>query len=443
MGKNIAVVGGGIAGLATAWLLNGRHRVTLIERNGYIGGHAHTIEVDEDGRPVPIDTGFIVYNEPNYPLLTRLFERLGVATRVTDMSFAASIGPWDLEYATASLGTLFAQRRNLLSPTFLGMCRDVLRFNQRCRALLDADGFGTATLGEFLERERLGEAFRDHYLLPVAASIWSCPKASIMQFPAASLARFYANHGLLRLTRRPPWKTVVGGARQYIERLRGELPASAVITDDGAEAVVRTEQGVQVHLGSGRQQTFDAVVLACHADQAVRLIAHPNEAERRLLGAFSYQPNQVFVHTDEYLMPRSREIWSSWNHLARYREDGEAAVSVTYWMNRLSGFDSERSYFVSLNPFAGPRPDQVIARMVYDHPVFDQAAITAQARLGEIQGRDRIWFCGSYFGHGYHEDALRSAVAVAEGLGGEAARLAGPVAARGVAHNPGHDEARP
>ncbi|AGA91673.1 putative NAD/FAD-binding protein [Thioflavicoccus mobilis 8321] len=426
MGKNIAVIGGGIAGLATACLLNGRHRVTLIERNGYIGGHARTIEVDEDDHQVPIDTGFIVYNEPNYPLLTRLFDQLGVATRVADMSFAASIGPWDLEYATANLDTLFAQRRNLLSPAFLRMCRDVLRFNRRCRALLAGDGFGTASLGEFLERERLGEAFRDFYLLPVAASIWSCPKASIMQFPAASLARFYANHGLLNLTRRPPWKTVVGGARQYIARMLRELPPTALVTNDGAEGVARTGHGIQVRLASGRQQTFDNVVMACHADQALRLLETPTEPERCVLGAFSYQPNRVFVHTDEYLMPRARKVWSSWNHLARYREDGEASVSVTYWMNRLGGLEKHRPYFVSLNPFAGPRPDQMIAQMAFEHPVFDQPAIAAQARLDEIQGRDRIWFCGSYFGQGYHEDALRSAVAVAAGLGGDVTRLRQP-----------------
>lgn len=425
MKRNIAIVGGGIAGLTTAWLLNGHHRITLIERDSSIGGHASTIEVDADGQTIPIDTGFIVYNEPNYPLLTRLFEQLGVATRTTEMSFAASIGPWDLEYATHGLNGLFAQRRNLFNPSFLRMCRDVLRFNRRCRRLLANNGFADETLEHFLARERLSAAFRDYYLLPIAASIWSCTKATIMQFPAETLARFHANHGLLQLTGQPPWKTVVGGARQYLQRIRDDLASASVITGDAAEVVRRTAEGAQVHLRSGRQQTFDAVVLACHADQALRLLAAPTDLERRLLGAITYQPNQVYVHTDDYLMPRARKVWASWNHMARYRDDGQAAVSVTYWMNRLSGLDCPRPYFVSLNPFAGPRPDRVIAQKVYEHPVFEQRAIAAQRRLGEIQGRDRIWFCGSYFGHGYHEDALRAAVTVAAGLGGDVSQLTG------------------
>jgi len=428
MGKRIAVIGSGIAGLAAAWLLSARHQVTLIERNTYIGGHTNTIDVDEDGEKVPVDTGFIVYNERNYPLLTRLFKRLGVATRETDMSFAASVGPWTLEYAGSDLNTLFAQRRNLFSPAFLGMCRDILRFNSRCKSLLTAQDFGDETLGEFLDRERLGAAFRDHYLLPMAASIWSCPKDTMMQFPAASLARFYANHGLLNLVERPQWKTVTGGSQQYVRRMLSDMGTHRVIPGDGAKAVTRAEQGVTVQLHSGQEEGFDAAVLACHGDQALGLLAAPTEPERELLGAFSYQRNQVYLHTDDYLMPRSRRVWSAWNHLSRHA-DGDTAVSVTYWMNRLQGLASQQDYFVSLNPFAGPRPDRTLTSLVYEHPVFDQGAMAAQERLHEIQGRDRIWYCGSYFGYGFHEDALRAAVAVADDLGADVGWLTQPAAA--------------
>ncbi|MEY6432661.1 FAD-dependent oxidoreductase [Thioalkalicoccus limnaeus] len=430
MGQHYAVVGSGIAGLAAAWLLTGRHRVTLIEHNDYIGGHTNTIEIDENGRRIPIDTGFIVYNEINYPLLTRLFQRLGIRTRDTDMSFAASIGPWDLEYAGSDLNSLFAQRRNLFSPSFLRMCRDILRFNQRCKARLAQSAFGDESLGEFLDQEGLGKAFREHYLLPMAAAIWSCPKATMMQFPAASLARFYANHGLLNLTERPQWKTVVGGSREYVKRMVADLAPGERIVGDGARAVRREERGVRVELASGRVETFDGVVLACHGDQALRLLEQPTDAEQRLLGAFSYQPNQVFVHTDDYLMPRSRRVWSSWNHLARHAEDGQAAVSVTYWMNRLQALDTDQPYFVSLNPFAGPRPDRILAKMTYEHPVFDQGAMRAQARLDEIQGQDRIWYCGSYFGYGFHEDALRAAVWVADDLDVDVGWLTDPAPLR-------------
>lgn len=432
--QRIAVIGSGIAGLASAWLLAQHHprrpQVTLIERNDYIGGHTHTIPVDEDGRSVPVDTGFIVYNEPNYPLLTRLFQRLGVATRSSDMSFAASIadandntgagtgGEPRIEYAGDNLNTVFAQRRNLFNPGYLRMLVDLLRFNRQSRARLAGGGFDGLSLGAYLERLGTGSAFREHYLLPMAAAIWSCPTRTMLDFPAESMARFFANHGLLSVIQRPLWRSVVGGSSAYIAPLLAGIGADRIV-NDGACRVTRTDQGVEVGLQSGGSRRFDAVVLACHADEALALLAAPTADEQRLLGRFRYQPNETWLHTDTRLMPRLRRVWSSWNYLSRIGADGQRAVSVTYWMNRLQGLKTRQDYLVSLNPLTPPAPEQVIARMTYHHPVFDQPAMDAQRELHRLQGQDGLWYCGSYFGYGFHEDALRSAVDLAGRLGAD------------------------
>jgi predicted NAD/FAD-binding protein len=434
--EQIGVIGSGIAGLASAWLLAGRHQVTLIERNDYIGGHTHTITVDDKGHPLPVDTGFIVYNEANYPLLVRLFDRLGVATREGDMSFAASIGPGEIEYSGDSLKTLFAQPKNLFSPAHLGMLADILRFNRRCRQCLDSGGFDGLSLGAFLQRERLGDPFRDRYLLPMAAAIWSCPTHTMMDFPIESLARFFANHGLINILKRPLWRTVVGGSQSYVTKIIADLGAENLLHDPAVRvrrldaapdqaAPDQKLQGVEVTLASGATRRFDRVVLACHADEALRLIDHPSEAERRLLDCFRYQPNQTYLHTDIRLMPRLRSVWASWNYLAARQQDGRQAVSVTYWMNRLQGLASDTDYLVSLNPLTPPRPETCIAEMVYHHPVFDQRAMDAQRDLHRLQGQRGLWFCGSYFGYGFHEDALRAAVEMVTRMGIDTAWLTG------------------
>jgi predicted NAD/FAD-binding protein len=428
MTDRICVVGSGIAGLASAWLLAHRHQVTLVEKNDYFGGHTNTVEVDEDGRNVPVDTGFIVYNVRNYPLLVRLFEHLGVRTRESDMSFAASIGPGRLEYAGDSLRTIFAQPRNALSPRFLRMLLDIFRFNARCKHCLEHAGFDGRSLGEFLASEGLSDAFRDHYLLPMAAAIWSCPTATMLDFPAESLAHFFDNHRLLNPLERPVWRSVAGGSQSYVRRIAAELGPERM-RQDAAVAVRRTGTGVRVELASGGAVDADQVVLACHADQALRLLAQPSDDEARLLSRFRYQPNRTILHTDAALMPRRRLVWSAWNYLAAEQPDGDRAVSVTYWMNKLQGLETSRDYFVSLNPLEDPDPAKVIARMTYDHPVFDQAAMDAQRDLHRLQGADRVYFCGSYFGYGFHEDALRSAVDVADRLGVDTGWLTGADAA--------------
>ncbi|MGB5832850.1 MAG: FAD-dependent oxidoreductase [Thiohalocapsa sp.] len=424
MSERIAVVGSGIAGLASALLLSQRYDVTLIERNDYIGGHTHTIEVADRDNPVPVDTGFIVYNEPNYPLLMRLLAHLGVPTREGDMSFSASIGSGAIEYSGDNLNTIFAQRRNLIRPSFLRMLADMLRFNARCKRLLSGPGFDGLSLGEFLDRERLGSSFREHYLLPMAAAIWSCPTRTMMAFPAESMARFFKNHGLLNIVDRPMWRTVVGGSRAYVERLLDDIGRERVLMD-GAARVHRRSDGVEVVLQSGAELFFDKVVLACHADQALALLDQPSDDEARLLGRFRYQENRTLLHTDTALMPQRRQVWASWNYIAGDARDGQRSVSVTYWMNRLQGLTSSRDYLVSLNPLQEPDPASIIADMTYDHPVFDGAAMAAQKELECLQGRDRIWYCGSYFGYGFHEDALSAAVDAAKLLGADTAWLTG------------------
>jgi predicted NAD/FAD-binding protein len=444
MRKNIAVIGSGIAGLAAAWLLGReqQHQVTLIEQNDYIGGHTHTIDVDEDGRKVAVDTGFIVYNIANYPLLTRLFEVLEVATRESDMSFSASIGPGALEYSGDSLNTLFAQRHHLLSPSFLRMVGDILRFNRRCKQMLREGGFDGLSVGALLERERMSDGFRDHFLLPMAAAIWSCPTRTMLDFPAESLARFFNNHGLLNLIDRPLWRSVSGGSARYVERFVEQIGREQIRLD-AARAVRRTEQGVEVSLASGERSVFDEVVLACHADQALALLEQPSGAEQALLSRFRYQPNRTYLHTDIGLMPRRRRVWSSWNYLSQVAQDGSRAVSVTYWMNRLQGLATRKDYLVTLNPLRPPAEETVIAEMTYDHPVFDQAAIDAQPRLVELQGQDRLWFCGSYFGYGFHEDALASAVAMADRFGVDTSILTHSASEAAVASDRASADAAP
>jgi predicted NAD/FAD-binding protein len=406
-----------VAGLSAAWLLGQRHRVSLFEKNDYFGGHTHTIEVDTDRGRVPVDTGFIVYNEPNYPHLTGLLRTLGVETRDTDMSFGVSVGDGRLEYAGTDLGTLFAQRSNVLRPGFLGMLGEILRFNREVKGLLARDALGSGSLGDFLLSRGYGRRFRDHYLLPMAAAIWSCPALSMLDFPLASFARFFHNHGLLDLRDRPQWKTVVGGSHQYPRRMLQRLGERAALRVP-ATAVSRREGGVEVRLADGRRQTFHQVVLACHADEALRLLSGPTSEEVRVLSRFGYQPNRAVLHSDPALMPRSRRVWSSWNYISgASTQDGTGQVSVSYWMNRLQGLHESPEFFVSLNPLQDPDPATVHAEMIYEHPVFDQAAMEAQTRLPRLQGRGGVWLCGSYWGYGFHEDALRSAVDVAEALG--------------------------
>ena len=412
----IAVVGAGISGLASAWLLNRDHDVTLFEAGDYLGGHTHTVDIEVDGALFPVDTGFLVFNHRTYPNLTALFRELKVDTVASDMSFAVSMADPELEWAGSSLATLFAQKRNLARPGFWRMLQDTLRFNRDTAGALPE-----VTLGDYLSRERYSAEFRDWYLLPMAAAIWSCPTQAMLDYPLTTFVRFARNHGLLQITDRPQWQTVRGGGREYVERIAATLPDVRLATP--VKSVLRDADGVWLGLPGGDCERFDEVVLACHSDQALALLGPAaSAAERRILGAIRYQPNRAVLHTDARLLPRDERVWSAWNYMAgapggSAQRGGEQPVSVSYLINHLQPLPTQTPVVVSLNPHIEPDPAKVIGDWDYDHPLFDQAAIGAQAQLDAIQGVERLWFCGAWGGYGFHEDGLASALAVANCLG--------------------------
>ena len=410
----IAVVGSGISGLSAAWLLSQRHRVTLFEAEPRLGGHSHTVTVPYKGGLLPVDTGFIVYNTASYPNLTALFAHLDVPTRATDMSFAVSLDGGALEYSGTNLAGLFAQKSNLARPRFWSMLSDLYRFYKNAPG--DIAQLDLTTLGEYLDANNYGSAFRQDHLFPMAAAIWSTPASRVQDYPAAAFIRFCENHGLLKLTGRPIWRTVEGGSRVYVDRLRDAI-SDRVRSSEPVRTVKRDARGVTVETARGASERFDHVVLATHADQALRLLAEPTRQEREILGAFRYSRNETILHGDDRLMPQRRGVWASWNYLAeRGRE--RADPSVTYWMNLLQGQPRDVPLFVSLNPAIAPREARVYWRGTYEHPLFDQAAIRAQDDLWSLQGEQKTWFCGAYFGSGFHEDGLQAGLAVAEELGG-------------------------
>ena len=412
--EKVAIIGSGIAGLGSAWLLRHKYETHLFESGNHFGGHSNTLLVDEGDRQVPVDTGFIVYNSKNYPNLTALFDQLEVETLPTGMSFGVSMDRGAVEYAGSGLNTLFAQRRNLARPAHWRMIGEILRFNNLCKQLIDQDSFGNRTVADLLHEERFSPAFRDRYLLPMAAAIWSCPTRTMLGFPLESFAHFFRNHGLLDLRNRPQWRSVNGGSRVYVSRILEDLAGRAG-KGNAVRTVRRHSSGVELVFGDGSRRMFDRAIIATHADQALRVLEKPTSTESMLLGRFRYQENRAYLHSDPQLMPRSRRVWSAWNYLADTRNMMTDSVSVTYWMNLLQNLDTRRNYFVSLNPLQ--EPENVHASMIYEHPVFDSDAMAAQSRLASIQGRQRTWFCGSYFGYGFHEDALASAVDVASLLG--------------------------
>jgi len=408
----IAVVGGGIAGNGAAWLLSRQHEVVLFEREPRLGGHTHTHQVQLQGREYAVDTGFIVYNPLNYPLFARLLAELGVGSQATTMGFSVQDARNGLEYNATSLDGLFCQRRNLLSPRFLRMVREILRFYREAPALLAEHGPGP-TLGEYLQRHRYSSLFIEDHLLPMACALWSSPSAEILRFPAQQLVRFMANHQMLDAGNRPAWRVLRGGSASYLGAMQRDWRVQARL-GSAVRALRRAPDAVYVDSGAGEER-FDQVVLACHSDEALALLSDPTEAEREVLGALRFQRNETVLHTDARLLPRARKAWAAWNAYIPATPGGQCTVS--YCMNLLQSLDAPEALVVSLNRTQDIDPARILARMDYAHPLQDHASVAAQARRGEINGVARCWYAGAYWGYGFHEDGLRSGVEVARALG--------------------------
>jgi predicted NAD/FAD-binding protein len=423
----IAVVGAGISGLTVAHRLHDRHQITLFEASDYLGGHTNTVDVDHDGDRLAVDTGFIVFNDRNYPQFTALLDELKIASRPTSMSFSVRADAADLEYEGSSLSGLFAQQRNLMRPAFYRLLLEILRFNRIGRAD-DPRGATNETVGAFLAAHRFSREFVDYYLLPMGSAIWSCPTGTFANFPIRFILEFFRHHGLLDLTNRPQWRVVEGGSRTYVAALaRGFRDAVRLRTP--ITAIRRTAEGVEVVPRGGEAETFDHVVLACHADQALRMLTDPTPAEREVLSAFPYERNTAVLHTDTALLPKRRRAWAAWNYLLLDPTSGAATspqATVTYCMNILQHLESRHTYCVSLNVDERIDPAKVLRRFIYEHPIFTTSRASAQARHGEISGVGRISFCGAYWGNGFHEDGVASAMRVVETLGATKIELGAP-----------------
>lgn len=421
----IAVIGTGIAGNAAAWALSKRYPVTVYDRELRPGGHSHTVSIDYDGTPIAVDIGFIVYNELNYPQLTALFAHLGIATVPSCMSFAVSADAGRFEWKGGGdnwreiARGLFSQPANLLSPSYLSMLRDILSFGTQAIEDQKAGRLSGLTLGEYFSRRKFAPRLLTDYLAPMGAAIWSAPSDEMLHFPAENFVAFFSNHRLLQYDR-PVWRTVSGGSRVYVEKLtaafREQLRLGCAVT-----SIERTPHGVVVHDSHGGRDSYDHVVIASHSDQALAMLSDADERERAILGAIGYAPNTIYLHRDVRLMPKRRRAWASWNFLRWQRMDvAENDVAVTYWMNRLQGIDEDKPLFVSLNPPFAPAAELTFGKYMFEHPRFNIAAFAAQKHLSEIQGQRHTWFCGAWTGYGFHEDGLRSGLAVAEALGASA-----------------------
>jgi predicted NAD/FAD-binding protein len=416
--RRVAVIGSGISGLSAAWAISSQAQVTLFEAGDYFGGHTHTVEVELEGHKHGVDTGFLVFNERTYPLLIQLFQQLDVEVAASEMSFSVQLPDQGLEWSGTNLNGVFAQRSNLLRPGFWGMLADLLRFNALCNALASSgeEAAMAQPIGEFLREQRFGKAFRDWYLMPMVACIWSCPTAQMLSFPVSTLIRFCHNHGLLQISERPQWFTVNGGAKRYVDKLLAGIKDARLSTP--VTGVQRLPQGgVMLRTAQGSER-FDAVVMASHSDQSLRLLDDVSLQERQVLGAIGYHRNRAVLHTDASLLPRRRRAWAAWNYEHGGSRSGaeEQAVCLHYLLNRLQPLPWQQPLLVSLNPVREPAQNQVLGEFDYAHPVFDAAAVAAQSRVGLLQGQGDVWFCGAWTRYGFHEDGLLSGLTVAKAL---------------------------
>ncbi|WP_417528132.1 NAD(P)/FAD-dependent oxidoreductase [Marinomonas shanghaiensis] len=411
----IAIIGSGISGLTSAYLLQQQHDITVFESADRIGGHTATVEVKEAEGTRAIDTGFIVFNDWTYPNFIRLMDELGVASKATEMSFSVSCQDTGLEYGGNNLNTLFAQRRNLLNFSFIGMLKDILRFNKEAIQDLESGQLKEGvTLGEYLQKKGYGRRFASHYLIPMGSAIWSSTLDEMMAFPLVFFVRFFKNHGLLSVNDRPQWRVIEGGSSAYLKPLidtfKDRIQLGATI-----DKVHRSETNVVIHFADGSTQAFDQVVFACHSDQALALLADPSVDEQAVLSALPYRNNDVVLHTDTRLLPKKKLAWSSWNyHLGK---DRTKPATLSYNMNILQHFSSDTTYVVTLNQTDMIAEDKIVGRFQYSHPTFTLAGIKAQDRWSDINGVNKTWFCGAYWRNGFHEDGCWSGVRVANGLG--------------------------
>ncbi|MFT6394968.1 MAG: putative NAD/FAD-binding protein [Methylophilaceae bacterium] len=408
----IAVIGTGVSGLGAAYLLHQHHDLVIYEKNDYLGGHSRTIDVPVKEGVLAVDTGFIVFNDWNYPNLLGLFDEIRVPYQKSDMSFGVSIDDGWLEYSS---GGLFAQRKNILRPQYWRMLFDVFKFNKQALAYIEKDP--SITLGNCLEQLKMGSWFKRYYILAMGAAIWSCPVETIMQFPAQTFLRFFKNHGLLSINKRPQWYTVTGGSREYIKRLTAPF-ADCITLGNGAARVTQLgDQYVVIDVKGGKRE-FDHVIFACHADQALALLEKPTVDEQSVLSSFDYQRNHIVVHSDASYMPQHKQCWASWVYLSEQQQDNNQDISLSYWMNNLQSLKTETPVIITLNPTRRPKESLIINEHNFSHPIFDYKAIIAQDKMQSIQGQRNLWFCGAYQRYGFHEDGLLSAVNVVKRLGG-------------------------
>jgi predicted NAD/FAD-binding protein len=415
--KNIAIIGTGISGLGAAYLLYPHHNLTIYESNHYIGGHSRTVDIETQDGQIAVDTGFIVFNTRNYPLLSALFSHLNVPIEKSDMSFGVSIDKGWLEYGTMNLKSFFSQKTNIFSPKFYRMIKDILKFNLKSKVYLDCDP--NITLRECLDDLDLGEWFQKYYLLAMGSAIWSTPISLMLDFPASTLVRFFENHGLLTIQDHPQWYTVRNGSREYVKRLADQF-SDRILLNTGVIEVVRHQNSVTVVDSEGHGKEYDEVIYACHADQVVKIANDLNQSEKDILSSFCYQANHAILHSDLSFMPKRKGAWASWVYLSergRNQHSDVNGLSLSYWMNNLQPLNTSTPIIVTLNPSREPSKNLVYDEYWFDHPLFDRKAIEAQKKMDSIQGKDRFWFCGAYQRYGFHEDGLLSAVNIAEKMG--------------------------
>jgi len=407
--QKIAIIGSGISGMAASWLLNKEHEIDLYEKNNYIGGHSNTAEIDYNGKKIAVDTGFIVFNHQTYPNLKALFELLGVETKKSNMSFSASIDEGKIEYSGQNLASVFCQKKNIFNWKFLLMIRDILKFNKKAAEILKSDE--NPTLEQFLDDLKMGSYFKKFYLLPMSAAIWSCPLEVIKNYPAKSLVRFFLNHGLLQVTNQCQWYTVEGGSREYVKLLCQDFK-ERIFLNSKIEKITKLADGKLEVAG----KIYDKVVLACHSDQALKMIDDFGNEAKNLLKKIQYQKNVATLHCDENLMPKNKKAWASWNYLRNCKDQQNQGLVLTYWMNLLQGIDNNFPLFVSLNSNHKIDRKKIFAEFEYEHPIFDDEALKAQKQFEEIQGLENLYFCGAYLRYGFHEDGLLSAINISRKL---------------------------